>query len=205
MLELDPLSSPTLLGGTRHPVWSIDNWLAVYDDDSQSYLIHSFPQKDPILVSNQTGEPGTWLANGKGFIAAEIISNAASHLIHYDLSTNPPAVSDLQAGDGNENNNPVISPDGTLIAFAHRYLDAARWTRGRQFWVMDVDGSKPRAITDDGEFHHTSFAWHPDSQHVALVRFNESVLSEPPEIWLYNLEGAGFRVVINAYAPQWIP
>ena len=206
LVDADDGGNPVQIQGTRHPLWSDKGALAVYDDASQAYLIHDLVTRTVLQLPNETGEPGVWRPGGVGFIAAEIATGATSHLYDFDLSGGAPVMIDLMPGDHHENNTPAVSPDGTMLAFAKRFLDEERWTRGRQLWVIEADGSNPRPLTEDGFYNYTSFAWSPDSTQIAMLRFNESFLGEAPEIWLVYVDGSDlFRLVINGHSPQWIP
>ncbi len=200
-----------LFKNARHPAWSNTGWLAVYSQDLNGYTLLDPQTGQREFVPNQTGEPGTWSPDGTAFLAGEITTGAASRLALFDLAKIPPAVSGLGAGSGLQSADrqalaPVYAPNGLSVAFAHKYLDA-RWTRGSQIWLVDADGRSPRPLTSDPLYHHTSLAWSPSSQWLAFVRFNESTLSDPPEIWLLATEGAQqpIRLVINAHSPRWVP
>ena len=99
---------------------------------------------------NQTGQGGVWRPGGSQFLAPEIVfvdtgsssvtglePRADSHLILYDLESQ--TTQDLTPGEGIEDTSPVFSPDGKFLAFARKYLDAQRWTPGRQLWLAQVD------------------------------------------------------------------
>ncbi|MEJ2708685.1 MAG: hypothetical protein P8074_13795 [Anaerolineales bacterium] len=71
---------------------------------------------------------------------------------------------------------------------------------------MNADGSDVRQLTDDPFYHHYALAWKPGGGQLAYVRFNQTVLTEPPEIWVINPETAqATRLIVGGYAPQWIP
>jgi Tol biopolymer transport system component len=84
------------------------------------------------------------------------------------------------------NFQPRYSPDGKYIAFIS--------DRGGQnnLWVMDADGSNPRAVFDDKDIRATQPTWTPDSQYILIVR--DSVASglepRPPSgVWMYHRDG----------------
>jgi len=97
-----------------------------------------------------------------------------------------------------------------MLAFARRYLDIARWTPGRQIWLLPIlsDGAPGQAfsLTDDPYFTHYDLAWSPESDRLAFVRFNQTTLNDPPEIWMVDLETfQENRLVVGGFSPQWIP
>jgi len=216
-------SNPPFLAGdsthqTIQPVWSSASLLAYYDDQESAYLFAEPGQAAFSSFSNQTGQQGVWQPDGKAFLAAEIInldenvsseltelsSFADSHLILFDLASGQ--IQDLSPGTGVEDAAPGFSPDGSLLAFARKYLDVERWTPGRQFWIATFPGKLARQMSDAPVYNHFDFAWSPNGEQIAYVRFNQSVIYEPPEIWILNLllnESA--RYIQDGYQPQWIP
>ena len=71
---------------------------------------------------------------------------------------------------------------------------------------MDIEGGQISQLTDAVDYHHTSFVWHPAGNQLAYVRYNQAKLSDPPEIWLINKDGTNnLRLIINGFAPTWIP
>jgi Tol biopolymer transport system component len=105
-----------------------------------------------------------------------------------------------------EDFSPVYAPDGQTIAFARRFLNESDWTPGRQLWVMDAQGQNASQLTFSELHNHLGFAWHPDGSQIALLRSNQADLYEPPEIWLIQSDGSdAVRLVINGFAPQWLP
>jgi Tol biopolymer transport system component len=135
---------------------------------------------------------------------------ASSHLMRFELPATGvggvPAPQDLTQDVALEDADPVYSPDGSHIAFARKYLDLARWTPGRQLWVIAADGTQARPLTDEPLYTHYDFAWSPDGEQIAYVRFHQTVLTLPPELWIIQTDGSDpLQLVIGGYAPQWAP
>ncbi|HSQ27975.1 MAG TPA: Ig-like domain-containing protein [Anaerolineales bacterium] len=200
---------------TLLPSWSIDGLLAFYDTQAAAFVIYDPYSGDRVLFPNQTGQRGDWHPAGREFLAPEIFflnagsvtglqNFANSHLILFDRLTN--STSDLTPADDMEDSSPSFSPDGSYLAFARKYLDQYRWTPGRQLWVMMPETGQAQAITDDSYYTHYEFAWSPDSKLLAYVRFNQTLLTNPPEIWLLELLNVERTLLVeNGYWPQWIP
>ena len=219
-----PLSQPDAarqVGDPEHvalqPSWSPQGWLTFYDPDAAAFIVVDVQGKEQMRFTNQTGQPGDWQPEGQTFVAPEIffldanVSSslglerlADSHLLMYSLSGGEPR--DLTREEGIEDIAPAFSPDGTRLAFARKFLDARRWTPGRQLWLIDLAQQQAHPLTEDDIYNHFDFAWSPAGDRLAFVRFNQSLLTEPPEVWVLDLSsGEQVQIIVGGYAPQWIP
>jgi dipeptidyl aminopeptidase/acylaminoacyl peptidase len=210
-----------LASDPNHPAhstaWSSQGQLAYYDVIEKAYLVLDRDRGTAAVFPNETGEPASWSPLGDHFVAPEILSLAAtqgsqvagdtisaSHLIRFDPES--AASRDLSRGPFVEDTSPSFSPDGSYLAFARRYLDASRWTPGRQAWVMRSDGSEAIALTNAASYSHSGFAWSPDGRQIAYLRFNQETLTDPLELWMVAIDGSNpIQLVIGGFAPQWIP
>lgn len=227
MVALDPLTGgtvgqPVLVGHPDHqtlqPLWSPTGRLAIYDDDTAEILLLDPSGDQMVRFSNQTGQLGAWRPDGQAFAAAEILflsssgtlaqagleKLADSHLFQYPWDGGHPL--DLTGGEGIEDTAPAFSPDGTRMAFARKYLDTRRWTPGRQLWLLDFNTRQAAPLTADPLYNHFDFTWSPGGDRIAFSRFDQSTLSQPPEVWLVHLAtGQLQQVIVGGYAPRWIP
>lgn len=200
-----------------YPTWSPDGLLAFYDRELMGYQVVHPDLGTRLALPNQTGEPGLWQPDHNAFVALEVLiessgllsSGGVSHLMRYELSPDKDtlvAQKDLSQAFDLEDKDPAFSPDGTRLAFSRRYLDPGRWTPGRQLWVMTADGSQAQALTAEPAYHHYAFAWSPDNTQIAYVRFDPTLLTQPPELWIINADGTNpIQLVIGGFAPQWMP
>jgi Tol biopolymer transport system component len=221
-LGVEGANTPFLAGQPDHqtllPSWSNTGLLSFYDTDEAAYLFVEPQGQEKARFTNQTGQQGSWRPDGDAFLAAEIfylnanvspeLSNleslADSHLILFDLGTQQSE--DLTPGEGLEDAAPAYSPDGSLLAFARKYLDIRRWTPGRQLWIAQASSRDARQLSDSPEFNHFDFAWNSTGDRLAYVRFDQSALNEPPEIWVFDLlANQSSRLVLGGYKPLWIP
>lgn len=190
------------------PLWSLSGWLAYYNQTTKGYQFWNPAVDITRFLPNETSGDGTWSADGRYFLTSEILfigdTLAPRHLQLYDLVEE--TTQDLSKGNFLEDLNPSFSSHGLAFAFSRKSLSPQDWTPGRQLWVMDLDSGESTPLTDEIDYHHTSFAWHPDGQKLAYVRYNQAALSEAPEIWLIETtSGEALRLIINGFAPGWIP
>jgi Tol biopolymer transport system component len=197
---------------TFQPAWSSKGELAYYDSTSSGYEVLMPNSGDRVLLLNQTGQPGDWSPDGQFYLAPEIYyyqapentERGTSHLIRYKISDN--TNEDISKSLDVEDAEAVYSPDGIQIAFSRKFLDAAHWTLGRQIWIMNADGSDAHPITDEADLNHYDLAWSRDGTMLAYVRFDETRVYNPPELWMVNADGSDpIQLVIGGYAPIWIP
>jgi Tol biopolymer transport system component len=93
---------------------------------------------------------------------------------------------------------PRFSPDGQRIAFT------SDRGGGDNIWVMDVDGSSPRAITNETFTLLNNPTWSPDGRYIAARKhFTTQRSLGTGEIWLYHASGRGNGVaLVERPSPQ---
>jgi len=210
---------PFLVGGPSHqtqqPLWSREGWLAYYNFSLSAFVLQDFQGRERVEFANQTGIPGDWSPDGSAYVIPEISLSTigelpgledipTSHLML--LRPDDGSVLDISQEQNVEDASPVYDPSGEQLAFARKYLDIARWTPGRQLWIMNMETGEARPLTQDPSYNHYDFSWSPLGDQLAYVRFNKDTLTEPPEIWLFDIpNGQATRLITGGYAPQWIP
>lgn len=89
-----------------------------------------------------------------------------------------------------------FSPDGKTIAFIS---DAGG---GDNVWVMNADGSEPRAVSKEDYRLLNNPVWHPSGKYIAARKHYTGTRSAGSgEIWLYHLDG-GKGLQLNE-KPNW--
>lgn len=215
---------PVLIGNPLHqtlePHWSPGGLLTYYDSTQEAFILldpRSSERSERREIANQTGLSGSWSPDGQAYIVPEILDNptvnpapdpatfpvVSSHLLRFNLDGSQ---QDLTIEEELEDTAPAFSPDGSWLAFARKYLTLALWTPGRQIWLMRLDGTQARQVTNTPDYNHYNLAWSPDGGRIAYSRFNQNAPTDPPEIWLVDLgSGIETQLVIGGYAPRWIP
>lgn len=216
------------------PAWSSTGNLSYYNATQMVYTVVDPTGKIISTWPNQSGEHAAWAPGGTAFIAPDAFLQETnilrgpsgeaeneevdeselepvrvlnSQLMVYQLGRDQTTA--LTEDQLAEDFWPTFSPDGSVLAFTRRYLDEQRWTPGRQIWLMSLtSGTSPEQIkplTGAEDYLYTSLKWHPDGKQLAAMRFNVTLLTDPPEIWLISLDGKAIRLVIGGYQPAWIP
>ena len=222
IMQSSPTSEPYLAGEPLHqtiqPHWSPDGRLTFYDTNQAAFVVINPDGSEPLLIPNQTGQPGSWHPSGSSYVAAEItfidgenLDNkldieqiGSSHLLQFNLENR--SFQDMTEMDNLEDTTPVHSPDGSRLAFARKYLTVERWTPGRQLWVMSSDRRQAEQLTNEPFYNHFNMVWSPSSDLLAYVRFNQTQPIEPPQIWVIDLQNnLANQLIEGGYAPSWIP
>jgi dipeptidyl aminopeptidase/acylaminoacyl peptidase len=79
---------------------------------------------------------------------------------------------------------PVLSPDGTRVAFVVKRLDRAENRYRSHLWMMPAKGGRARALTN-GLVLDSSPAWSPDGRSLAFVSDRGGVTN----VWTLSLDG----------------
>jgi hypothetical protein len=221
-----PAGDPMPVGDATHqtsqPSWSAKGWLVIYDSTTTSFIFYDPDRGEIARLPNESGETGSWSPDGSVFVVpeyyylddtlpggVEVIGPVVnSRLIAFHPENE--MVEDLSGAQNLEDMLPSFSPDGYNLAFARRYLGITQWTPGKQLWIMPFSDNTPAGdafpLSNAPYYTHYDFVWSPDSNRLAYVRFNQTTLTEPPEIWFIdplNLEGK--QLIIGGVSPQWIP
>ena len=161
------------------------------DDEAESWSV-SEPAGDWRTITIDTTET-TWSNLDVSPDGSTIVFDALG-----DIYTMPIEGGEAEAlTDGIEwNYQPKYSPDGAKIVFVS---DRAG---GDNLWVMDADGSNPRAVTAESEHLVHNPSWSPDGQYlVGKKSFMSTRSIAAGEIWLFHAghEGGGLQLTERPY------
>ncbi len=97
--------------------------------------------------------------------------------------------------------DPAISPDGAKIAYC-----ALRDTVYFQIFVMNVDGSGQKRLTNFATGDACGPAWSHDGEKIAFHAFAKSNPRREPELWVMDADGSDQkRLTDHANDPAWSP
>jgi TolB protein len=82
---------------------------------------------------------------------------------------------------------PSVSPRGDKVAFMSDR--SGKW----EVYVVDIDGSGCRRLTDSGDYNSGLPAWSPDENYIAFV----SDRGNHWAIWVIKSDGSGERQLFN--------
>jgi dipeptidyl aminopeptidase/acylaminoacyl peptidase len=85
---------------------------------------------------------------------------------------------------------PVLSPDGKLVAFTVQTVDLDRNTKPKQIYMVAVDGGLPRQMTHDGTDNERP-RWSPDSKQIYYVSNRDG----SSQIWSMTPDGSNGRQI----------
>jgi len=112
------------------------------------------------------------------------------------FSMNADGTDRTQLTTGTNDTNPVLSPDGSKIAFTRTSSQGAT-----SVMVMNSDGTDQTQLTSDTPAAEP--AWSPDGSKIAFAAVN----SGNPGIFVIDANGTGLTQVTNTYSfnPSWSP
>lgn len=160
---------------------------------------------------NEWGAVPVWSPDGDHLVVPELMlagEELVVRLVRIDLEGEE--MVDISGDDDFvKDASPAWSPGGGWIAFGRQFLDAERWTPGRQLWLTRPDASEayPLLVEPTGDLF--AFAWRPDGAALAYLR---SDLSEGPQpvpdvsVWVYDMVGREpLKVADDGVLPGWLP
>lgn len=95
------------------------------------------------------------------------------------------------------NASPVVSPDGKRIVYNAETVD-----HKPQIYVMNTDGSNPKALTNDNTLAFYNPIWSPDGK--KIVYYVEKG-DNKDQIWTMNADGTNQKLLTNNVAHNFYP
>lgn len=146
-----------------------------------------------------TTDEGTWLSVDVSPDGTWMVFDLLGHVYRAPTDGSSAAVALTQDAGVSMNYHPRVSPDGRSIAFIS---DRAGQNN---LWIMDADGSNPRAVFDDRNVRAGLPAWTPDGQYLLVRRdwVGSGSGRGQAGIWMYHREGGDGVALVDDGAATW--
>jgi TolB protein len=182
------------------PAWGPDGRIAFFSDrDTERLELYLLDLSDGTvqrLTHNDLYDSGAaWAPDGSSILFTRFFpevegSEESGHgeVIRLDLATGEERqLTEL----GGYNGGLSYSPDGRQVAF-HRAADG-----GSELWIMNSDGSEPRALTDTF-IDEYSPAWSPDGRWIAFAAGVGNDAMGTFDLWIMRPDGSRRQVLSTA-------
>ena len=90
---------------------------------------------------------------------------------------------------------PQVSPDGKKILYGVTYYDISTNKGNCDLWVMDIDGSNAKQITNTPK-SESNYVWIDGGKKIAFI-YTEDGEAKCPQLWIMNADGGGRSCVSN--------
>jgi Tol biopolymer transport system component len=185
-----------------NPRWSPNGeWLSYAAPDG--IRLNHLEDGESRLIPNTLGAAVQWSPNSKSILMRDVVikhDQFVTQLFYYDLSSG--FLINLNANENMENVLAAWSPDGKSIAVVRRDLSIQS---GDQIWLMNVDGSEARAITNTPSVLHGSLNWSPDGKYILYDLYLLDSFPLQSQLGMINIQsGEISNLNIPGYNPKWI-
>lgn len=150
------------------------------------------PEGLPLVPTRNvtfTTHEGTWMSTDVSPDGRTIVFDLVGDL--YTLPVGGGTAKRITSGTAFDG-NPVWSPDGRTIAFISDRSGADN------IWLVDADGSHPRALTKGDNTQYLSPRWMPDGKYVVAAKSSPNLF----DLWLFHKDGGkGIKMTQTTPAP----
>ena len=158
----------------------------------------TLPRGETRTIDFETDE-GTWTSLDVSPDGQWITFDLLAHIYRVPIAGGTAELLTRDAGVST-NYHPKFSPDGTRIAFVS--------DRGGQnnLWVMDADGSNPRAVFEDQNVRVVEPTWTADGQYIVVRRQPITRPGQAPGgggLWMYHVDGGTGVQLTSVSGASW--
>jgi nickel/cobalt transporter (NicO) family protein len=164
--------------------------------------LYNFENGETRLIENILGSAVLWSPNSKKILLRDVVirhEQFVTQLFLYDVESE--AIINLNPNDSVENILAAWSPNGETLAVVRRDLSI----RGDQIWLMNVDGSDAKVLTNDVDSLHSNLAWSPDGKYLLYDLYQLNAFPFVSSIQIIEVKTAEvIDLGIQGFNPQWV-
>ena len=181
-------------------------WLAFYDIGQDGIRVLNLANNQETLIPTDVEGMGDWSPDGSQLLFTDQIPSALEPevaLYGADLENQTITRALAEDSDGTSFSQPRYSPDGDWIAVSLRPVNS---TGNRALWVLKLDGSEIKLITNQQNANYTSYQWSPSGLRLVYQRLDTGSSTFQSSIWLWSWSMDESQMLIeNGSRPVWIP
>src|SRR5579863_251552 len=154
----------------------------------------------PARTLAYSTDEGTWMSLDVSPDGNTLVFDLVGHL--YTLPMQGGTAKPITSGLSYDS-EPRFSPDGRHIVYVSDRSGATN------LWIVNADGSSPRALTNDENTGFVSPTWTADGRFIVVSRKKPEFYDSAYELWMFDIEGgAGVQVTrskasADAPPPSW--
>jgi ABC-type nickel/cobalt efflux system permease component RcnA len=184
-----------------NPRWSPDGQWLSYATPEGIHLYH-LETGESRLIGNRIGSAAGWASNSQSLILRDSVENGnelVTQLFRYDLASQQltPFNPDLTM----ENLLVEISPTGDWVAVVRR---ETVHLNENQIWLVRIDGSATRQLTNVENGIYSSLSWSPDGKYLLCDVYQTNSAPLETHLQLIEIQTGIVHDIGSGYSPSWV-
>ena len=175
---------------------------AFYDTVNKGIRILDLTSSEESIIPTAVPGSGDWSPDGSKIIFTDLAaSENEPHVAVYTLNLETRAVVRVLdiGGVDTDFSQPRWSPEGEWVAVSLRPVNS---NISKTLWVLRLDDSVSRQVSDDQSGTFTAYQWDPWGDRLVFQRYDLS--SGSSSIWVWA-SGESIQIIDNGSRPQWLP